>query len=373
MSHLQQNTSQQRSVQSYVFGTILVLLFIAVCSIMTPFFSVLLWALLLYMLLRPLHNRMTRKLNMGTRKGKILRSFWAVFFSIGTMLIIFIPLSFVLTIFFRQIMEIITYFYDRLDQNPEYLHDIFEQLSVFIRNVSVGQIELGAEDIEYQIRNFLAAQLQYIVQLSSGIAKNIGVFLFNMLLVVFSMFFFFLDGPYLSMLVQNVILIRTDYFSVIASKFMETIRTLFLGYIIVALIQSVLAFIIFTIFGVDGALALTVIVFVVVFIPMLGAPIVYLPLTIGRIANGDIVGGIVFFAVSSILISGTDNILRPFFLKDRIQLHPLIIFFAILGGLAVFGFNGLILGPTLVILFLTVLDLFLAEHKIKKQELQGEK
>jgi predicted PurR-regulated permease PerM len=53
------------------------------------------------------------------------------------------------------------------------------------------------------------------------------------------------------------------------------------------------------------------------------------------------------------------------FLRDRIQLHPLIIFFAILGGVTAFGFNGLILGPMIVILFLTVLDLFLTEHKME--------
>jgi predicted PurR-regulated permease PerM len=54
------------------------------------------------------------------------------------------------------------------------------------------------------------------------------------------------------------------------------------------------------------------------------------------------------------------------FLQNRIQLHPLIIFFAILGGLQMFGFNGLILGPMVVILFLTVLDLFLTEHEVGK-------
>ncbi|MDR0655677.1 MAG: hypothetical protein LBG22_05120, partial [Treponema sp.] len=51
-----------------------------------------------------------------------------------------------------------------------------------------------------------------------------------------------------------------------------------------------------------------------------------------------------------------------------IQLHPLIIFFAIFGGIRVFGFNGLILGPMVVILFLTVLDLFLTEHSMSHEE-----
>jgi len=53
--------------------------------------------------------------------------------------------------------------------------------------------------------------------------------------------------------------------------------------------------------------------------------------------------------------------LRPFFLKDRIKVHPLVIFFAILGGISVFGLNGLLLGPIIVILFFSVLDMIVGE------------
>jgi predicted PurR-regulated permease PerM len=81
--------------------------------------------------------------------------------------------------------------------------------------------------------------------------------------------------------------------------------------------------------------------------------------------SGDVLGGAIFLSVSAVFISTLDNFLRPLFLHNRIQLHPLIIFFAILGGLRTFGFNGLILGPMLVILFLTVLDLFLTEHRME--------
>jgi predicted PurR-regulated permease PerM len=100
---------------------------------------------------------------------------------------------------------------------------------------------------------------------------------------------------------------------------------------------------------------------------MFGATVIWIPLGIFKIAGGDIAGGIVFMVVSAVFISGIDNVLRPFFLKDRIRLHPLIILFAIFGGLASFGFNGFILGPVLVIFFLTVLDMFLTEHKIGEQ------
>ena len=80
------------------------------------------------------------------------------------------------------------------------------------------------------------------------------------------------------------------------------------------------------------------------------------------LTGGNVIGGVLFMVFSMVFISGTDNILRPIFLKDRIKLHPLIIFFAILGGIFTLGFNGFILGPVLVILFLTVLDIFLDEH-----------
>jgi len=186
--------------------------------------------------------------------------------------------------------------------------------------------------------------------------------------MTFSMFFFYVDGPYLSRLVLKAVPIRGDYISTLTKKFKDITRNLFMGYIIVALLQSTVAFIIFTIFGIKGSLVLSVLTFILVFIPMFGATIIYIPITIILILSGKVAAGIIFFIVSVIFISGIDNILRPFFLKDRIQLHPLIIFFAILGGLFVFGFNGFVLGPMLVIFFLTALDMFLTEHKIGNPE-----
>jgi predicted PurR-regulated permease PerM len=84
-----------------------------------------------------------------------------------------------------------------------------------------------------------------------------------------------------------------------------------------------------------------------------------------RILTGNLLEGILVILVSSALISSIENILRPLILRDRIQLHPLIIFFSILGGINVFGINGIIIGPMAMIIFLTVFDLFLTEHKLE--------
>lgn len=364
----QQTLPPHRPIQSYVFGIILVLLFVVVCRLFAPFFTPLLWSILLYIIFNPLHRRVISSINFETMKGKILRNFWAIIFTLGTMVLILIPFSLLVSLFFRQIMEIGRGARDLLNERPEYLHDIFESIAGFIRDTSAGLIEITAHDIEVQVRNFITREIQRAAMLSSGILMNIGSLSISMLVMVFSTYFFYVDGPYLSRLVLKTIPIKNEYISTLTAKFMDITRNLFFGYIMVSLLQSVVAYIIFTAFGVKGSLVLAVLMFMLVFIPVLGGTLMYIPLTILKIAGGNIAGGIIFFVICVVFISGIDNVLRPFFLRDRIHLHPLIIFFAIMGGLAVFGFNGFILGPVLVIFFLTVLDLFLTEHKINHQE-----
>ena len=161
-------------------------------------------------------------------------------------------------------------------------------------------------------------------------------------------------------------------------------KQLVVGYFLVALYQATAAFLLFTIFGVKGALVLAALTAVASFLPMVGASLVWLPVSLARILNGDLPGGIALLVLSAIFISTLDNFIRPILLRDRLNIHPLLIFFSILGGLEVFGFNGIILGPLILILFFTAAKLYdkvydrkgeaeeLAEReKEEKQESEG--
>lgn len=352
-------------IQNYVFGIILVLLLIVVCRLFAPFFTILLWSTMLYVLLSPLHKRLVQGLEPKSPKGMVLRNLWSAVFAVGTVVIILIPLLFVVFQCLKQIIDLIRMVREVFYTRPDVLTDLFEPIGELIRDITAGQILLTVEDIQKRILYLLSSSLQDMVHISSDLAWNVGSFFFSLVLIMFSLFFFYMDAPYLSHLVLHAIPIRKSYLSALVVKFMEITRNLFLGYIIVAFIQAVMGYIIFSIFQVKGALVFAVLTFICVFIPMIGGGLVWLPLGIFRIIEGDVLGGVIFLIVSGIFISILDNFLRPMFLQDRIQLHPLIIFFAILGGVSAFGFNGLILGPMVVILFLTVLDLFLTEHKME--------
>jgi predicted PurR-regulated permease PerM len=347
-----------------VFGIILALLFFVVCKIFSPFFSVLLWSTLLFVLFSPLHKKFAGRIKSQKLKGSIARTFLAALFAISTVILIVLPLSFIAYQFFVQIRDLAHSASVMFDENPEFFSNINTNLSNFVFQVTGGSVSISPEQISAQARSIIGQGFQLLVQAGSGIVRNVGGFVINLFLMVFCLFFFYLDVAHLGKLITNAIFIRKDYMQTLISKFKDTTRSLFLGYLLVALIQGIVAFIIFVIFRVESSLVFAILTIICAFIPMLGAIIIWLPLAIFMFVNGEYVKALVFAVLCGGIISTLDNILRPLFLRDSVKLHPLVIFFAILGGIISFGFNGLILGPMLVIIFLTVLDLFLNEHKI---------
>jgi predicted PurR-regulated permease PerM len=358
-------TPSSKNIQSYVFFAILILLFVLVCRLFAPFLTVLLWSILLYILFSPLYQRVTRRIQ-GTRiRDVILRNIAAAAFALVTGILILGCLSFVAFQFVRQITELIRNTRDLVDTNPRFFYDLLNEAARFVSEVSSGFISIDPDLVIEQILTALTASLRNLLQLGSMIARNVGSMAMNFVFMILCLFFFYLDGSYLARLVLHAIPIKKEYVTALTGKFKDITRNLFFGYIMVALVQALMGYIIFSIFKVKGALVFAVLVLIASFIPIMGAGLVWIPIGLVRLLSGDISGAILFFIFAGFFISLLDNFLRPFFLQDRIKLHPLIIFLSILGGVSAFGFNGLVLGPMLVILFLTVLDLFLAEHKME--------
>lgn len=353
-----------KTIQTGFFFLVFLLLFFGVIRIFTPFFTVFLWATLLYILVNPLYSALVKILTVKGRFGDLLRRILAAVFAILTVLLIISLIIWIGFQLYHQIYGLIENVRTYISNNPNFLVKEFDQLAAFVKDATLGQIDLNSLEIKNQIFSILGSGGQKLLQYSTMFAKNVGSFLMGLAFLVFILFFFFIDGAYLFRLLVKVIPIKRDYIIQLANKFKEITQNLFMGYILVALVQSFIAFILFSLFHVQGALVFSILLFFCTFIPIFGSSVIWGPIGIFKMIAGDVVGGLFFLILSGLLISTLDNILRPLFLKDRINLHPLIIFFAILGGVSVFGLNGLVLGPMIVILFLTALDLFFVEHGI---------
>lgn len=343
------------------------LLFFLLMAMLQPFFTVILWAALLYVLFKPLHGKIFKKMDKTKRFFELKRNLLAAAFSVGIFLLIIGPLVGIGFMLVQQLLSFLTGIENFLLENPDFFNS--SEIGIFINGLieDFSFINLHEINLKAEILNFVQNYSSGIFSMGKSILSGTGSFILSLLFTIFALYFCFLDGPYLASLIGKIIPIDPDYMKTLGTKFSEITRNLFSGYILVALYQGLAAFIIMSIFKVQGALLFSVVLMIASFIPLLGAAIVWVPIGIVLCLTKSVFIGILFLILCGFCVSFLDNFLRPLFLKDRINVHPLVIFFSILGGLQVFGMNGLLLGPMIVILFFTVLDM-LVSTTIKKEK-----
>ena len=95
------------------------------------------------------------------------------------------------------------------------------------------------------------------------------------------------------------------------------------------------------------------------FIPIGGTALIWAPTAIILLMGGAILKGLILLGVGVLVISMVDNLLRPFFISSRTNIHPLLLFFAVLGGIQAFGLIGVVAGPLIATLFLTLLEIYI--------------
>ena len=120
---------------------------------------------------------------------------------------------------------------------------------------------------------------------------------------------------------------------------------------------------VFFLAGVPSPIIWGVVMMICGLVPMFGAAIIWFPVAIILLMSGSLWQGILVMLVGVFLISTIDNILKPKLVGNGAQLHPLLVLIATLGGLALFGITGFIVGPIIVALFISLWDIYGIEFK----------
>ncbi|MBD3346816.1 MAG: AI-2E family transporter [Chitinivibrionales bacterium] len=185
----------------------------------------------------------------------------------------------------------------------------------------------------------------------------------NLAIMFFTMFYFFIDGEHIIRHLRYLSPLRNDYEDLIFSRFLLISRATVKGTFLVGLTQGAIGGITLLIFGINTWLLWGFIMVILSIIPMIGAWLVMVPAAIIQILLGNIWQGVGIAIVSTVVISNIDNLLRPRLVGKDAKMHDLLIFFSTLGGIAIFGVMGFIVGPVIVSLFITVLDIYGMEFK----------
>lgn len=363
---------QRKQIQSISFGALLALMLILMSMIFLPFSSVLLWSAVFYILISPLYTRILNRMNSKKKLYETKRHLLAGVFALGTVLImigIFFFIGFQLIGQGKIFLEETKVF---IEGNPHFFRNTEQgtQIATIIKSISLGTVDVSGLDIKAEALKFLSTYSQNIVSMTQTLIKNIGGFILSLAFISFSLYFFYVDGSYLAHVFVKAMPIDQKNTKQLIRKFRDITTNLFMGLFLVAFYQATAAFIIFSIFHIQGSLLFSVLILFSSFIPIFGCAAIWLPLGVSILISQGLTHGIIFMVLCAIFISFLDNFLRPFFLRDRIKIHPLLIFFSILGGIKLFGLNGVLLGPVVVILFFTIVDIVLEEELHQEELLQ---
>jgi predicted PurR-regulated permease PerM len=319
---------------------ILLLALLGACVwVMAPFWSALFWGAVLAFASWPLMRLLTRWLN-----GR--ESLAALVLTLCWMLLVAAPLVWLgfnladhvrdATVFIKDVQV------DGLPDPPTWLVSVplvGERLVGFWTTIDQQGAEMMANIKPYlgQVGNWLLAR-----------SAQIGGGILELTLSLVFAFFFYRDGPRLAAfvlsLLERLIGERAEYYLELVAG---TVQRVVNGVIGTAAAQAVLALIGFLIAGVPGALVLGIVTFLLSLIPM-GPPLVWIPATAWLAWKGDY-GMAIFLGIwGTFIISGVDNVLKPYLISRGGNLPLVIVLLGVFGGLLAFGFIGLFIGPTLL-------------------------
>ncbi|MDP2837654.1 MAG: AI-2E family transporter [Candidatus Moranbacteria bacterium] len=191
--------------------------------------------------------------------------------------------------------------------------------------------------------------------------QGITHFIFWVLIMFFTLFYFLIDGKKMLHALMGLSPLRDEHDILLIQKFVSISRATLKGTIVIAVIQGFLGGIAFWIAGIPSPAIWGLIMIIFSIVPMVGATAVWLPAGIIMLLLGNVWQGVFVLAIGFGVISVIDNVLRPKLVGQDTQMHPLLIFFATLGGIAFFGLPGFIIGPIIVALFMALSEIYRIE------------
>jgi len=311
-----------------------------------PFVAVIGWATVLVIVFYPVHERLARRL------GKPALS--AILSCILVILLILVPITLITLAILRELSGAL----QTLQAASNYLLDpnspVTGPLLRFIgRFVDISQ---------FQTEDYVLEQLKGMSGSIAGrtlgfLGGVLGVFV-QMLFVVFTMYYLFKDGERIANSVRDALPLERAQADALMTRTREVIDASVYGVISIAVIQGTLGGLAFWVLGLPSAIVWGVTMTFLSMIPMLGAFLVWVPAAIYLAVMGQIPKAIILAVWGTLVIGMIDNFLRPKLVGGRTRLHELLIFFAVLGGLQVFGVLGFVLGPVVLAVCLALIDVF---------------
>jgi len=328
-------------LQRYFFITALFLVSVLIFFIFLPFFEIILISVVFALVLSPLYKKISKFLGGWNRVSAVIV---ILLFTV----VIIVPSFFLATELFGQSKDL----YTELTNNTkiDYLQKITDSIEKPVRTVY--------PDFSLDMGKYVSGLVENITSHLTSILTSVASIITSIILIFISLYFFLKDGSKFKKILISLSPLSDEYDEHIASKIKQTINATVKGVLLVAVIQGILAGLGMFLFGVPNATLWGSVSAIASLVPGLGTAIVFIPAVAYMLIIGNTPFAIGLILWGVLIVGLVDNFLTPYLYSKSIQIHQLIMLFAVLGGLAFFGPIGFLFGPIAIGLFFSMLEIY---------------
>jgi predicted PurR-regulated permease PerM len=331
-------------------------------EILSPFLSSIVWAILLAMVFYPLFKKLQHLL-----KKKAILS--ALIMTLLVLVVIVLPFTFLLASLAGDIIDLY-HQVEKMIKTGE-LQAYFEKIKeIPLLNWILARLGQHIDLSKTDPLSFILSNLNQISTLifnqTTVLLRGFSTFIAGFFFTLLSLYYLFKDGSTLFEGLKEIAPLPSKEKDLLIQRFKDMIYATMYGGILIALIQGILGGLSFWVLGLPSPVFWGSAMALLSFIPVGGTALIWGPAAIILLIGGAVLKGLLLLGIGVFVISMVDNLLRPSFISTRTNIHPLLLFFAVLGGVQAFGLIGLVAGPLIATFFLTLVEIYIEGIKPKK-------
>lgn len=334
------------------FLLLLVVVTLLFLWLLKPFFGPIFWACAVAVIFYPIQRRLRARYPGSPNLTALVTLLLCV-------VIVIIPVLVVATSVVQEGLTL----YQKLDEgeiNPtaylDRIRDAFPLATTALDRLGVDLVTLKQRAMELAVGGS-----RIVAEQALAVGQNTFQFFLALGVMLYLAFFLLRDGPALTDLLIKALPLGDHRERLLFAKFAEVTRATVKGNLVVAVTQGTLGGLAFWILAIPGPFLWGVVMAVLSLIPAVGAGLIWLPVVIYLLAVGEWLSGILLAVYGIGVIGLVDNILRPILVGRDTKLPDYVVLLSTLGGLALFGINGFVIGPLIAALFTAFWGIFIRE------------
>ncbi|CAN5733947.1 AI-2E family transporter [soil metagenome] len=333
------------------FLLLVALVSVAFLFVLAPFSGAIFWGAIIALLFRPLFLWMLPRLRA--------RRTWAALATLAlVLLLVILPVALIVALLIQEASAT----YQRVQSGEFNLASYFQQVYNLLPDWARGVLDRAGLSnfalLQQKITAAMGRGSQMIATQVLSIGQSTFDFVVSFFVMLYLVFFLIRDGAALSARIMQAVPLDADIKAELLAKFLTVVRATVKGNVLVAMLQGALGGLIFWFLDVHSPVLWGTLMAFLSLLPALGAALVWIPVALYFLATGAIIKAVILTAAGVLVIGLVDNLLRPVLVGKDTQMPDYLVLISTLGGMALFGLNGFVIGPVVAAMFIAVWELF---------------